>query len=230
MARRGSRSEVLRADVDSDDDLYIAGQAGPARLAIQQQPKPMRPSHPRAPPTPSTGSAPAIPQSLAHPLLPSAPASPPTPAPSPTPHQRQRSWNPAGNLDDTILRDFRLVFSRLDVAGKEAWLEDIVDSCDNHLLSYLHHLVSPRLKKDPFHVLPNELCFRVSLHSCFATDVTWSLQSPDSRVCRRPAHLCASVAGVATLAGGAQRRSSLESTVRKACIPSNVQRLLGRAE
>ena len=65
------------------------------------------------------------------------------------------------DLEDNVLRDFRLVFSRLDVASKESWLSEIVDSCDNHLLSFLHHLVSPRLKKDPFETLPNELCFKV---------------------------------------------------------------------
>jgi F-box and WD-40 domain protein CDC4 len=167
MARSASRDAVLHADeMEDNEDLYIvAGRAAappPVTVpTIQEQPKPMRHSHPKPPPTPNTGAQPEVPQNMPNPLLPSAPASPPTPAPSPTPHQRQRSWNPAGDVDNTILDDFMLVFSRLNTQGRESWLEEIVESCDNHLLSYLHQLVSPRLKKDPFQVLPNELCFRV---------------------------------------------------------------------
>lgn len=59
------------------------------------------------------------------------------------------------------MRDAMLVFMQLSVAAKESWLASIIDGCDNHLLSYLHQLVSPRLKKDPFRSLPNELCFKV---------------------------------------------------------------------
>lgn len=33
--------------------------------------------------------------------------------------------------------------------------------CDSNLLSFVHQLVSPRLKKDPFEHLPDELCLRV---------------------------------------------------------------------
>lgn len=103
-----------------------------------------------------------MPQAVPNPLLPSAPASPPTPAPSPTPHQRAPIWHPASeDEEDPILRDARLVFGQLDTAAKESWLASIVDVCDNHSLSFLHHLISPKLKKDPFKVLPNEICFKI---------------------------------------------------------------------
>ena len=122
----------------------------------------MRHSHPRPPPTPNTGVPSAVPPSVPNPLLPSAPASPPTPAPSPTPLQRSTSWNPTGeDIDVDQLESLRVLFSRLGTTGKQAFLDEIVECCDNHLLSYLHHQVSPRLKKDPFKTLPNELCFRV---------------------------------------------------------------------
>ncbi|KPI39514.1 F-box/WD repeat-containing protein 7 [Cyphellophora attinorum] len=65
--------------------------------------------------------------------LPSAPASPPTPAPSPTPYQRVPSWTSAGENEDSSY-------------GTQ---------------DFVHHFVSPRLKKDPFEHLPDELCLRV---------------------------------------------------------------------
>ena len=61
------------------------------------------------------------------------------------------------------MRDARLLFGKLNVASKEAWLAAVVDTFDNHLLNYMHQLVSPRLKKDPFKTLPNELCFKVAI-------------------------------------------------------------------
>ncbi|KAL8903179.1 MAG: hypothetical protein Q9207_004101 [Kuettlingeria erythrocarpa] len=103
-----------------------------------------------------------MPQPVPNPLLPSAPASPPTPAPSPTPQQRPVIWLGAPEeLEDPTLRDARFIFSSLDTAAKEAWLTSLVDGCDNQTLGFLHRLVSPRLKKDPFQVLPDELCLKV---------------------------------------------------------------------
>lgn len=71
-------------------------------------------------------------------------------------------WHSASeDEEDPILRDARLVFGHLNIAAKESWLASIVDVCDNHSLSFLHHLISPKLKKDPFKILPNEICFKV---------------------------------------------------------------------
>lgn len=123
--------------------------------------------HPKPPLTPNTST---MPQPLANPLLPSAPASPPTPAPSPTPHQRSpTTWHPS-NLEDLdeplpILEDARRLLMRLGVSARENWLRSLVDTCDNHTLSFLHQVVSPRLKKDPFKALPNELCWKVCPHT-----------------------------------------------------------------
>jgi F-box and WD-40 domain protein CDC4 len=150
---------LLIPALDSDEDIYPSSSEQLSSITRKDS---MRHSHPRPPPTPNTGIPPTMPQSVPNPLLPSAPASPPTPAPSPTPLQRSSVWNHSTlDVEDGILKDFRVVFSRLDVKSKEAWLESIIDTCDNHLLSYLHQLVSPKLKKDPFLVLPNELCFKV---------------------------------------------------------------------
>ncbi|KAI9799059.1 MAG: hypothetical protein M1833_004253 [Piccolia ochrophora] len=114
-------------------------------------------SRPRPLPTPNKSMGSPIP----HNLLPSAPASPPTPAPSPTPHQRAPSWSTAGENEDAFLRDARSHFSRLDGSERHRFLAEILNLCDIQQLSFVHSFVSPRLKKDPFRILPNELCLRV---------------------------------------------------------------------
>lgn len=93
--------------------------------------------------------------------LPSAPASPPTPAPSPTPYQRVPSWTSAGENEDSFLRDTRVHFACLNSAERQRYLAELLNMCDSNLLSFVHHFVSPRLKKDPFEHLPDELCLRV---------------------------------------------------------------------
>lgn len=120
--------------------------------------------HPNPPLTPNAAPPSAMPQGISNPLLPSAPASPPTPAPSPTPHQRSATWHEGDDeVEDPVLRNARFVFGSLDMASKEAWLTSLIDICDNQTLGFLHRLVGPRLKKDPFKVLPDELCLRVGL-------------------------------------------------------------------
>lgn len=159
-----SNSHLRRISRDSDNDLPSLARQVPASVDIGHRIHGRKGSvqHPDPPLTPNTSVPSTMPQPIANPLLPSAPASPPTPAPSPTPHQRVPMWHPSSDDDeDPILRDARLLFGGLGIMAKETWLASIVDACDNHSLSFLHHLVSPRLKKDPFRVLPNELCFKV---------------------------------------------------------------------
>lgn len=105
----------------------------------------------------STSTRPTLPLSM----LPSAPASPPTPAPSPTPFQRAPSWASASEHEDTFLRDTRDHFSVLNDAERQRFLAELLNMCNSHQLSFVAHFVSPRLKKDPFEHLPDELCFRV---------------------------------------------------------------------
>lgn len=98
---------------------------------------------------------------LPHNLLPSAPASPPTPAPSPTPMQRAPDWSTAAEHEDAQVRSIRALFSDMNDAEKLRLLGELLNMCNSHQLSFVHDFVSPRLKKDPFQVLPNELCLRV---------------------------------------------------------------------
>ena len=115
-------------------------------------------SHPYPKPIPIPNRSTAT---IPHNLLPSAPASPPTPAPSPTPYQSIPSWSSASENEDSYLRDARSYFSVLNPAERQRYLAELLNMCDSNLLSFVHQFVSPRLKKDPFAHLPNELCLRV---------------------------------------------------------------------
>lgn len=159
-----SRPRHIALDMANDHSRNVHNRKPPSPVTITSRTSKRKDSvqHPKPPLTPNTSVPTAMPQVIPNPLLPSAPASPPTPAPSPTPHQQAPIWHVTNDGDeDPILRDARLVFSGLDNAAKEKWLASIVDACDNHILSFLHSVVSPKLKKDPFKVLPNEICFKV---------------------------------------------------------------------
>ena len=151
------------SDTDHDVFMHARRSSGPVTLGsrLSRKKESMQYNHPKPPLTPNTTST--MPQAIPNPLLPSAPASPPTPAPSPTPHQRSpTTWHlTLDDVEDPVLEEARNLFRGLDIAAKENWLRLLVDECDNHTLSFLQQIVSPRLKKDPFKALPNELCFRV---------------------------------------------------------------------
>jgi len=130
--------------------------ACPSPLSAVSRPQdPIATPHPRPPPGTRT-----MVSSLQN-LLPSAPASPPTPAPSPTPNHRIPTWSTANENEDTFLRNARPHFSKLDSQERQRFLAEILNLCDSQQLSFVLNYVSPRLKKDPFKTLPNELCLRV---------------------------------------------------------------------
>lgn len=153
----------MAPDTDHDMFMHARRPSGPVTLGsrLSRKKESMQYNHPKPPLTPDTTST--MPQAIPNPLLPSAPASPPTPAPSPTPHQTSpTSWQLAlDDVEEPVLEEARNLFRGLDITAKENWLRLLVDECENHTLSFLHQIVSPRLKKDPFKALPNELCFRV---------------------------------------------------------------------
>ncbi|KAF2862361.1 WD40 repeat-like protein [Piedraia hortae CBS 480.64] len=108
--------------------------------------------------------------------LPSAPASPPTPAPSPTP-ERAPDWSAAAPGEDIGAIDLndcgngsgynfgyrrmRAMFSDMNHGERQRMLAELLNMCDGKLLAYVNNFVAPRLKRDPFWVLPNELCLRI---------------------------------------------------------------------
>ena len=163
MNHHKSKTYSRPVSLDPDNETLSGVRPSPQLMATAQRSRrkgSLQYSHPRPPLTPNTTSMPL----MSNPLPPSAPASPPTPAPSPTPHQRSPTpWRltPLEDSEDPVLEDARQVFARLSIGAKEVWLRSLVDVCDNQALSLLHQIVSPRLKKDPFRKLPNEICFRV---------------------------------------------------------------------
>lgn len=108
--------------------------------------------------TPSNPMASTIPNNN----LPSAPASPPTPAPSPSPAHRLPDWSEADVDEERQHRDFRARFKDAPAAKKQRILAELINLCDSRMLTFVHNIVCPRLKKDPFTTLPNEICLRVS--------------------------------------------------------------------
>lgn len=121
-----------------------------------------------------------------------APASPPTPAPSPTPVHRRPDLGPtSGDVPglpnfaawektamrqqmtdadeeademEVFIRSARSYFTGLcNVRDRRRFMAEMLELCDNQLLSFVSDFVSPRLKKDPFSMLPNELCLRVRI-------------------------------------------------------------------
>ncbi|KAK9451351.1 WD40-repeat-containing domain protein [Limtongia smithiae] len=93
---------------------------------------------------------------------------PPTPAPSPTPYT---SFFPHDAVaidtaaeDSTPLAALARQFAGLHKNEQKALLASLLSVCDTATLSFVVDYVSPLLKKDPFAVLPNEICFRILSH------------------------------------------------------------------
>ena len=162
-SRTHGHARMPSVDSDHEMPMHARRPSAPQSLGhhrLSRRKESMQHAHPKPPLTPNSST---IPQSMPNPLLPSAPTSPPTPAPSPTPHQRSpTTWLPClDETEDSILEEARHIFGRLNAVAKESWLRSLVDMCDNHSLSFLHQIVSPRLKKDPFQALPPEICYKV---------------------------------------------------------------------
>ncbi|KAF2400767.1 F-box/WD repeat-containing protein pof1 [Trichodelitschia bisporula] len=131
--------------------IFASSSSLPKRKAPLIRPQ-ARPIH-----TPRSPMSPTIP----HNTLPSAPASPPTPAPSPTPMQRVPDWSTAAEHEDDNARDMRARFAVMNDAEKQRCLAELLNMCTSQQLAFVQDFVSPRLKKDPFMSLPDELCLRV---------------------------------------------------------------------
>ncbi|EMD93039.1 hypothetical protein COCC4DRAFT_139027 [Bipolaris maydis ATCC 48331] len=151
---------------DSDTDMAASASAtaSSSRSAMYTSPsvhgrkgRMSRSGAPRPIITPTSPLSSTIP----HNLLPSAPASPPTPAPSPTPTQRVPDWSTAAEHEDGDIKSIRAQFGDMNRAERMRLLGELLNLCDSQELSFVAEFVSPRLKKDPFMVLPTELCLRI---------------------------------------------------------------------
>lgn len=58
-------------------------------------------------------------------------------------------------------RHMRAVFADMDQDERQRMLAELLNMCDGKLLGFVASFVGPRLKRDPFSVLPNELCLRI---------------------------------------------------------------------
>lgn len=173
-SRNHGHGRIPSVDSDHEMPMHARRPSAPQSLGrrLSRRKESMQHAHPKPPLTPNSTS---IPQSMANPLLPSAPTSPPTPAPSPTLHQRSpTAWPPSlDDTEDSITEEARHVFGRLNTAAKENWLRSLVEMCDNHSLSFLHQIISPRLKKDPFKALPPEMCYKVCRIAAENRTILW---------------------------------------------------------
>lgn len=163
-----------------------------------------RPSAPRPIQMPGSPMASTIP----HNLLPSAPASPPTPAPSPTPTQRAPDWSTAEEHEESSVKHVRALFADMSGAEKQRLLAELLNLCDSQQLGFVQDFVSPRLKKDPFRCLPDELCLRVRTDEMSRSPDEWELGRMTNLPCcldphlhRRPHDSCAFFTSFPTLAG-----------------------------
>ncbi|KAL9053359.1 MAG: hypothetical protein Q9162_004800 [Coniocarpon cinnabarinum] len=153
---RPHRSSILYS---SDEEATPSSShfTSPTRRSHQRRSVLSRPSKPRkiiTPTSPLNGSA-------ASNNLPSAPASPPTPAPSPSPHHRLPDWSSATENDEEGSRMLRYVFTEASELQKRRLLTEMLNLCNNRHLTFVHDIVCPRLKKDPFTTLPDEICLRI---------------------------------------------------------------------
>lgn len=58
-------------------------------------------------------------------------------------------------------RHMRSAFAEMDNDERQRMLAELLNMCDGKLLGFVASFVGPRLKRDPFSVLPNELCLRI---------------------------------------------------------------------
>ena len=59
----------------------------------------------------------------------------------------------------------RYIFLEASEGQKRRLLTEMLNLCNNRHLTFVHDIVCPRLKKDPFTTLPDEICLRVSLRA-----------------------------------------------------------------
>ncbi|GAB7360224.1 hypothetical protein MBLNU230_g7984t1 [Neophaeotheca triangularis] len=175
-AQPQSRSSNLRME------RFHQSRSGKNAATSTASPRPLNhPSRVTSVPMPMT--IPSNPSVIPGNNLPSAPASPPTPAPSPTPMHSGPDWSTAdpredlGDLDleETLshshddgsrgyglgYRHVRAAFANMDNGERQRMLSELLNMCDAKVLGFVANFVGPRLKRDPFSVLPNELCLRI---------------------------------------------------------------------
>jgi F-box and WD-40 domain protein CDC4 len=73
-------------------------------------------------------------------------------------------------------RHLRATFAEMNGEERQRMLAELLNMCDGKLLAFVANFVGPRLKRDPFSVLPNELCLRILTFIDDATTLARSSQ------------------------------------------------------
>ncbi|KAK1049354.1 hypothetical protein LTR74_017316 [Friedmanniomyces endolithicus] len=180
---------LTRMPSQSHNNRFYSSRHGKASTSRPRRPQPITTPTSSMSSVPTMPIAiPTNPNVIPGNTLPSAPASPPTPAPSPTPGQRAPDWStadPSEDMGDVDLdeprgqasdltsiassargygfgyRHMRAIFAEMDNEERQRILAELLNMCDGKLLGFVADFVGPRLKRDPFSVLPNELCLRI---------------------------------------------------------------------
>jgi len=168
----------------SSTNAYSRGRGRPQPLHPPSPSMPIPiPSNPHVIPGNNLPSAPASPPT-------------PAPSPSPRLRVHAPDWSTAGSHEDLGLseddqteivgssstfqgrsrgksaaglgyRHMRSYFAEANNEERKRLLAELLNMCDGKLLGFVAGFVAPRLKRDPFSVLPNELCLRVSIFLVF---------------------------------------------------------------
>lgn len=181
-------SSLARMPSQSQNNHFFSSRHGRASASHVSRPRPINTPSPSMSTVPTMPiNIPANPNVIPGNTLPSAPASPPTPAPSPTPMQRALKWSSGSSsqeiedieLDEPKQRStqgslsrsseqYRFetsqicnMFAEMNYSERSKVLERLLEMCDGQLLRFVAKNVVPKLKRDPFSVLPNELCLRI---------------------------------------------------------------------
>lgn len=59
------------------------------------------------------------------------------------------------------MKDVRVMFAGMNDAEKQRLLAELLNLCNSQQLVFVQEYVGPRLKRDPFSCLPDELCLRI---------------------------------------------------------------------
>ncbi|KAF4553368.1 WD domain-containing protein 17 [Elsinoe fawcettii] len=185
--RQQSRPISLPMPYETDDQKPLQhGKPNTSHIFAPRHTRPI-PSPTQAIPIPIP--IPSNPNVIPGNTLPSAPASPPTPAPSPSPKRRAPDWRTAAAHEDMGFTDdesdvaesssafhsrgrskfaqglgyrhIRSMFAEMGNEERKRLLAEMLNMCDGKTLGFVAGFVGPRLKRDPFGVLPNELCLRI---------------------------------------------------------------------
>lgn len=106
-----------------------------------------------------------------------------------------------GSVTGLGYRHIRDRFADMDNEERKRMLAELLNMCDGKLLGWVNGFVAPMLKKDPFSLLPNELCLRVGPQAigCYSS-FTADISTTDPHIHRRCKDACQIITSLKTMA------------------------------